>query len=106
MPLSKAEYKKRLSAALALNGRTLDEIDAVLATPEWGMGEEAASRAGRPKDEKRNPSRSLSKALGQILQVGEEWFEAEDWRPLIEGSEAGERRVVEELTTQRSVLTS
>jgi len=108
MPLSKTDYKRRLDAALALNDMTLDEVDVILASDEWRMGQEAASRPGRPSD-KREPGRGLSGALGQILGVGEAWFEAEDWRPILsEGAAAAEGRSEEigELKAQRSVLLS
>jgi hypothetical protein len=106
MPLPKADYKRRLDAALALNGTTLDQIDATL-EEHWGLGKEAASRAGRPSD-KREPSQSLSVALGRELGVGEAWFEAPDWRAVLsEGAAAAETGDdLEKLKAQRSVLLS
>lgn len=86
MPLSKDEYRRRLAAAAALNDTTLDGIDALLEEPEWGLGKEAASRAGREGDKHRAPTRTLSKALGQELNVGENWFEEPDWWKLIRGA--------------------
>jgi len=105
MPLPKEEYKRRLDAALALNGKTLDEIDDALRQKKWGLGKEAASRAGRPSD-KREPTRSLSVALGRELHVGEGWFEIEDWKTLIsEGAAAATAGGdLAELTGQRAIL--
>jgi hypothetical protein len=107
MSLSKSEYKRRLDAAVALNGTTLDRVDDEL-DREWGLGKEAASRPGRRAD-KAAPNRALSYALGQVLEVGDAWFEAEDWRTLLrEGALATELPddQLGELKAQRSVLIS
>lgn len=80
MALGKAEWRKRVAAACALHGIDLSEL------PRFeGLPQDAARRAGHPSDDYL-PNHSLALALADELGLPVDWFEAEDWRPLIRSS--------------------
>lgn len=80
MALTKAEYRRRLDAALALTGMKRTELPDLL--ERRGIKRHAASRAGHPSDDY-VPNEALAFALGKILGVGQRWFEEPDLHQLI-----------------------
>lgn len=85
MALTKAEYKRRLDAALALTGMKRTELPDLL--EQRGIKRHSARRAGHPSDDY-TPNEALAIALGKILGVGQAWFEEPDVSRLIDGATA------------------
>jgi hypothetical protein len=84
MALSKEAWKQRVDAACALHGMDLSDL------PDFdGLPQRAAARAGHASDNYQ-PNHSLALRLAEELELPVEWFEAEDWRPLVSAkAEAG-----------------
>lgn len=78
MALAKAEWRRRVGAACALHGLDLSD----LADAFEGLPRDAARRAGHPSDDY-SPNHALALALAERLELPVDWFEAEDWRPLV-----------------------
>lgn len=77
MALSKAEWRRRVAAACALHGIDLADLNDM-----EGLPKHAARRAGHDSDDYR-PNHALALALAERLELPVDWFEAEDWRPLV-----------------------
>jgi hypothetical protein len=85
MALTKAEYKRRLDAAMALTGMKRSDLPDLL--EQHGLKRYAAARAGHETDTTAAPNKALANALGEILGVGRPWFEEPDWRKVVVGAE-------------------
>lgn len=73
MAIGKAEWSRRLDAALALRGRDLKDLPDVK-----GFAKKAAARAGHDSDDY-EPSEMLAVATAKELGLPVEWFTAEDF---------------------------
>jgi hypothetical protein len=106
MTLSKAEWKRRVDAALVLRGEELGDLKQPV--HEKGLPVNAAARAGHDSDSYM-PSHALALVVAEITELPVAWFEVEDWRPLI-SEEAGAAMESDEeigkLKAERSVLLS
>lgn len=81
--LPKAQYRRRLDAALVLAGKKRNDLKEPL--ERYGLKRNAAARAGHDSDEAM-PNEALAAALGKILGVGRAWFEEPDLGKLIPGA--------------------
>jgi len=87
MTLSKAEWKRRVEAALVLRGEELGDLKQPVHAK--GLPVNAAARAGHDSDSYM-PSHALALVVAELTELPVAWFEDEDWRPLIsEAREAG-----------------
>ncbi len=102
MGLSKEEFANRVTAAASLHGLGMRELRTHL--EKFGANKTLAE-ALISDETKRKPKQLRD--LAEALEVPIAWFEAEDWRDLInaEGA-AGASPQVEDLMAQRSVLLS
>lgn len=78
--LSKAEWERRLKAALILREMNLSDLKEPVAAN--GLPVNAAARAGHTKDSVQ-PSRALALVVSELLDMPLAWFLDEEWRPLI-----------------------